>query len=183
MDAQFIEFLKANMNDFIDKFAKELDKTTDIDVFLKTLFADPNRRKEFEKMYYNTNTNKAKDNLDNMSSADKFDYYYKKYEQKLKDDGNYQQQKQQSYQQQKQQSYSKSYQSNPIQDKEAKYYEALEIKSGATWDEIKAAYKSAMKKYHPDKFHGDAEKQKVAEQLTQKINEAYTYLEKKFNKK
>jgi DnaJ-domain-containing protein 1 len=63
---------------------------------------------------------------------------------------------------------------------EAKYYDALELKAGATFDQIKTAYKQAVKKYHPDRFAQDKEKQQIAQQLTQKINEAYQYFEKKF---
>lgn len=63
---------------------------------------------------------------------------------------------------------------------EAKYYDALELKNGATFEQIKTAYKQAMKKYHPDRFAQDKEKQQIAQQLSQKINEAYQYFEKKF---
>ncbi len=73
-------------------------------------------------------------------------------------------------------SYSNSSSSNP----EAKYYQALEVMPGATYEEIKIAYRKAMKKYHPDRFAGDAQKQKYAEQLSQKINEAYDYFKKKY---
>lgn len=65
---------------------------------------------------------------------------------------------------------------------EAKYFDALEVELGADFEAIKSAYKKAVKKYHPDKFVNDPEKHKYAVLLTQKINEAYAYFEKKFEK-
>lgn len=49
------------------------------------------------------------------------------------------------------------------------YYKILGIKSSASKEEIKAAYFSLAKKYHPDMKNGNAEKFKL-------INEAYTTL-------
>ncbi len=65
---------------------------------------------------------------------------------------------------------------------EAAYYAALELPEKAPFEEIKKAYKSLMKKYHPDRFHNEPEKKKYAEAVTQKINEAYAYFEKKYGK-
>ncbi len=65
---------------------------------------------------------------------------------------------------------------------ESKYYSALEVAVGTNWEEIKLAYKAAMKKYHPDRFAHDTDKQALAQTLAQKINEAYQYFEKKFAK-
>jgi DnaJ-class molecular chaperone len=66
---------------------------------------------------------------------------------------------------------------------EAEYYANLEIKSGSDFEQIKASYKNLIKKYHPDKFNSSEEKRKMAEIITTRLNEAYTYFEKKFNKK
>ncbi|NJL13897.1 MAG: J domain-containing protein [Microscillaceae bacterium] len=65
---------------------------------------------------------------------------------------------------------------------EKKYYEALEVAFGADFEQIKAAYKQAMKKYHPDRFASDPQKQEYAKQLCQKINEAYEYFQKSTGK-
>ncbi len=54
-------------------------------------------------------------------------------------------------------------------------YEVLGIKEGATQEEIKAAYREQVKKYHPDK-HQDNPLQDLAEEKLQEINEAYDYL-------
>ena len=65
---------------------------------------------------------------------------------------------------------------------ELEHYAALELKPGAAFPEIKAAYKSLMKKYHPDRFHNDPAKHKSALELAQKLNKAYDFFERKFNK-
>ncbi|MFA7659685.1 MAG: DnaJ domain-containing protein [Anaerovoracaceae bacterium] len=56
-------------------------------------------------------------------------------------------------------------------------YEVLGIKEGASIQEIKAAYKEQVKKYHPDR-HQDNPLYELAEEKLQEINEAYDYLMK-----
>lgn len=52
------------------------------------------------------------------------------------------------------------------------YYETLGINKGASADEIKKAYRTMAKKYHPDMNPGDAE----AEKKFKEVNEAYGVL-------
>jgi len=56
-------------------------------------------------------------------------------------------------------------------------YEILGIKEGASQEEIKAAYREQVKKYHPDKYQ-DNPLYELAEEKLQEINEAYEYLTK-----
>jgi molecular chaperone DnaJ len=54
-------------------------------------------------------------------------------------------------------------------------YEVLGVNEGASKDEIKAAYRALVKKYHPDK-HQDNPLNDLAEEKMQEINEAYEFL-------
>ena len=58
------------------------------------------------------------------------------------------------------------------------YYEVLGVQKGASDDEIKKAYRTAAKKYHPDLHPGDAE----AEAKFKEVNEAYEVLSDKDKK-
>ena len=54
-------------------------------------------------------------------------------------------------------------------------YEVLEIKEGASFEEIKKAYRNMVKKYHPDKYK-DNPLADLAEEKMREINEAYEHL-------
>lgn len=58
-------------------------------------------------------------------------------------------------------------------------YKILEIERTATDSEIKAAYRTMVKKYHPDKLqHMDDAYKKGAEEKFRKVQEAYEQLQK-----
>ena len=65
----------------------------------------------------------------------------------------------------------------------AKYYANLEIPVGSDQTVIKNAWKSQLKKYHPDLHCSDPEKKMIAENLTRQLNEAYRILSSEFLKK
>ena len=69
------------------------------------------------------------------------------------------------------------------EEKITKYYANLEIPNGSNFETVKKAYRTLLKKYHPDFFHHDKEKQKTATLLTQKLTEAYEALEKHLKNK
>ncbi len=54
-------------------------------------------------------------------------------------------------------------------------YEVLEIREGATEEEIKSAYKTLAKKYHPDRYVNNPLAD-LAEEKFKEVNEAYNYL-------
>lgn len=66
--------------------------------------------------------------------------------------------------------------------REAEYYANLELQPGATFEEIKAAYKRLLKQYHPDVYYQNPQKQQIAGQISQKVNEAYQYFQQKHDK-
>ncbi|WP_020527214.1 J domain-containing protein [Flexithrix dorotheae] len=77
---------------------------------------------------------------------------------------------------------SQSYTNNSQNQLELEYYKRLEIPYGSPFVEIKKAYRKLMKIYHPDLYHNDQEKFKMAKEVSQKLNEAYVYFEKKHKK-
>ena len=64
----------------------------------------------------------------------------------------------------------------PVNDKNKQFYEILEVKPGATQDEIKQAYKRLVKQWHPDLFFNNPQLQLPAAEKFKKINEAYKKL-------
>jgi len=62
---------------------------------------------------------------------------------------------------------------------ERKYYAILELPYGADFKAIKASYKKLLRKYHPDLYQNQPEKLEKAKKVTEKINEAYSYFERK----
>jgi len=65
----------------------------------------------------------------------------------------------------------------------AKYYANLEIPVGSDRETVKTAWKTQMKKYHPDLHGSDPKKKQIAEELTRQLNEAYRTLDSAFLKK
>jgi DnaJ like chaperone protein len=61
-------------------------------------------------------------------------------------------------------------------------YRILEVKSSATNEEIKKAYRKMANKYHPDKVnHLGEDFKKLAHEKFQKVNEAYEKIKKERN--
>ena len=54
-----------------------------------------------------------------------------------------------------------------------RYYANLELPVGASAAEVKAAYRRLMRRYHPDRHHGDGERSRVANELAQQLRTAY----------
>lgn len=60
-------------------------------------------------------------------------------------------------------------------------YEVLGVKEGASEEEVKAAYKKLVKKYHPDQYR-DNPLSKLAEEKLSEVNQAYDFIEKNYFK-
>ena len=54
-----------------------------------------------------------------------------------------------------------------------RFYGNLELPIGASADEVKAAYRRLMRRYHPDKHALDPAQAKVATEISQQLREAY----------
>jgi DnaJ-domain-containing protein 1 len=61
-------------------------------------------------------------------------------------------------------------------------YAALEVPPGSNFEAVRHAYRTLMRKYHPDLHTSTPEKQKSANELTQKLTDSYKLLEKKLRK-
>jgi DnaJ-domain-containing protein 1 len=58
----------------------------------------------------------------------------------------------------------------------ARALETLELSTGASPDEIRGAYRSLCRRYHPDYFASDDAKSAAANELLAEINRAYELL-------
>ncbi|MBN2574522.1 MAG: J domain-containing protein [Deltaproteobacteria bacterium] len=58
-------------------------------------------------------------------------------------------------------------------------YAALEVPYGADFATVRKSYRTLMRKYHPDRHTGSADKQKAATELAQKLTHAYDLIEKR----
>ena len=54
----------------------------------------------------------------------------------------------------------------------SQYYANLELPIGADADEIRAAYRRLMRRYHPDLHQSDDQREKVATELAQRLRTA-----------
>jgi DnaJ-class molecular chaperone len=52
-------------------------------------------------------------------------------------------------------------------------YRNLELTPAATMEQVRASYRRLMRTYHPDKHTDDAEKQRVATEITQRLTESF----------
>lgn len=62
-------------------------------------------------------------------------------------------------------------------DKIARYYKVLDLPYGADFEQVKAAYRKLIRKYHPDLHGSTPQKQKAANELTVQVTQAYNELE------
>jgi hypothetical protein len=61
-------------------------------------------------------------------------------------------------------------------DKTARYYQLLDLKPGASPDQVRRAYVDLTRVWHPDRFASDPRLQRVAEEKLKDINQAFRAL-------
>jgi DnaJ-domain-containing protein 1 len=61
-------------------------------------------------------------------------------------------------------------------------YAALEVREGSDFETVRRAYRDLMRKYHPDRHAGSPEKQRAANEVAQRLTEAYKLLEKQLRR-
>lgn len=101
---------------------------------------------------------------------------YENYEQEPEEQSNYHSN---TYQQK--QHYQRPRSAKSTQSKEKEYMGWLELPLGRkpTFQEIKKAYRKQIKLYHPD-LYKDLEKKKAAEDISEKLNEAYNFFKAQY---
>jgi curved DNA-binding protein CbpA len=63
-----------------------------------------------------------------------------------------------------------------------KAYAALEVAPGSDFETVRRSYRTLMRKYHPDHHTQSPEKQRAANEVAQRLTDAYKLLEKKLRK-
>ena len=63
-----------------------------------------------------------------------------------------------------------------------KAYASLEVVAGSDFETVRKSYRALMRKYHPDHHTESPEKQKAANEVAQRLTEAYKLLEKTLRK-
>ena len=59
-----------------------------------------------------------------------------------------------------------------------KDYATLDVRFAAPFNDVRKSYKRLLHKYHPDRFSRDEEKQALANEVTQLLNEAFARIER-----
>ncbi len=52
-------------------------------------------------------------------------------------------------------------------------YANLEVAPGASFEEVRRAHRRMIRRYHPDRFGSDPEKQRLATEITQRLNDSF----------
>jgi DnaJ-domain-containing protein 1 len=63
-----------------------------------------------------------------------------------------------------------------------KAYAMLEVPPGSDFEAVRQSYRALMRKYHPDHHTQSPEKQRAANDVAQRLTEAYKLLEKRLRK-
>ena len=67
-------------------------------------------------------------------------------------------------------------------DKHSRNYELLGIRPGDSWKKLRVSYKSAINKWHPDRFTQNLSERGIAEERTKEINRAFRELQEHYRR-
>ena len=143
------------------------------------IFSSPEEEKHNENTnnFYQENKSQSEENVDTKTSNKEFKFDTSKQQSEYNKTENKQKH---TY---KKTEHSKSKPKNTNQTSGKRYYVPFELYDdfktlclipGTNLDECKVAYKSLLKKFHPDKFANEPEKQKEATEITSSITSAFT---------
>lgn len=165
------------MNSMFDRLGEYLKDYINDDE--QGIFSSPEEEKHNENTnnFYQENKSQSEENVDTKTSNKEFKFDTSKQQSEYNKTENKQKH---TY---KKTEHSKSKPKNTNQTSGKRYYVPFELYDdfktlclmpGTNLDECKIAYKSLLKKFHPDKFANEPEKQKEATEITSSITSAFT---------
>lgn len=165
------------MNSMFDRLGEYLKDYINDDE--QGIFSSPEEEKHNENTnnFYQENKSQSEENVDTKTSNKEFKFDTSKQQSEYNKTENKQKH---TY---KKTEHSKSKPKNTNQTSGKRYYVPFELYEdfktlclmpGTNLDECKVAYKSLLKKFHPDKFANEPEKQKEATEITSSITSAFT---------
>ena len=165
------------MNSMFDRLGEYLKDYINDDE--QGIFSSPEEEKYNENTnnFYQENKSQSEENVDTKTSNKEFKFDTSKQQSEYNKTENKQKH---TY---KKTEHSKSKPKNTNQTSGKRYYVPFELYEdfktlclmpGTNLDECKVAYKSLLKKFHPDKFANEPEKQKEATEITSSITSAFT---------
>lgn len=165
------------MNSMFDRLGEYLKDYINDDE--QGIFSSPEEEKHNENTnnFYQENKSQSEENVDTKTSNKEFKFDTSKQQSEYNKTENKQKH---TY---KKTEHSKSKPKNTNQTSVKRYYVPFELYDdfktlclmpGTNLDECKIAYKSLLKKFHPDKFANEPEKQKEATEITSSITSAFT---------
>ena len=165
------------MNSMFDRLGEYLKDYINDDE--QGIFSSPEEEKHNENTnnFYQENKSQSEENVDTKTSNKEFKFdtskqqsEYNKTENKQKHTYKKTEQQKASSKQKKQTSGKRYYVPFELYED----FKTLCLMPGTNLDECKVAYKSLLKKFHPDKFANEPEKQKEATEITSSITSAFT---------
>lgn len=165
------------MNSMFDRLGEYLKDYINDDE--QGIFSSPEEEKHNENTnnFYQENKSQSEENVDTKTSNKEFKFDTSKQQSEYNKTENKQKHTYKKTEQQKASSKQKNQTSGKRYYVPFELYEdfkTLCLMPGTNLEECKIAYKSLLKKFHPDKFANEPEKQKEATEITSSITSAFT---------